>query len=126
MATVQPSDHSDPEMDLGAQQARDTQIWGSEERRCGGKMTRPRVIGIGLVVVCAALALGLYFGLAASGGDSVDRIVGQAIDPNAIGCFLDIRHRRVAKDVMVDEAMTPQVSLYRCACSGRREATIAV
>lgn len=73
-------------------------------------MTRPRVIGVGLVVVLAALALGLYFGLAGTGGDSVDRIVGQSIDPNALGCYVDERRGRVGTDLMVDEALTPQVS----------------
>lgn len=111
MASIQPADQ---EVELGAQapgaQAPGTQIWGNDERGCRGKMTRPRVIGLGVVVLCAALALGLYFGLAGSGGDSVDQIVGQSIDPNAIGCFVDERRDRVAMDVMVDEAMTPQVS----------------
>ena len=115
MASVQPTDTSD----AGAP-ALDSQIWGNEDGGCRGKMTRPRVIGIGLAVAFAALGLGLYFGLAGTGGDSVDRIVGQAIDPNAIGCFLDLRRDRVATDVLVDEAMTPQVSFLCLMCSSRR------
>lgn len=107
MASIQPADSSDVDA-----QAADTQIWANEEGGCRGKMTRPRVVGIGLAVACAALGLGLYFGLAGSGGNSVDRIVGQSIDPNAIGCFRDIRRNRVAMDILVDQAMTPQVSLF--------------
>lgn len=106
MASIQPTDSSDADP-----QAPDTQIWGSEDGGCRGKMTRPRVIGVGLAVAFVALGLGLYFGLAGTEGDSVDHIVGQAIDPNAIGCFLDIRKNRVATDILVDESMTPQVSL---------------
>lgn len=128
MASIRPSDD---EGEVGAQAPPDTQIWGNDERGCRGKMTRPRVIGLGVVVVLSALALGLYFGLAGSGGDSVDRIVGQSIDPNAIGCFMDVRRDRVARDVLVDEAMTPQVSAlgrrvaswpYRAKLSGKSRA----
>lgn len=120
MASIQPADSSDVDA-----QAADTQIWANEEGGCRGKMTRPRVVGIGLAVACAALGLGLYFGLAGSGGNSVDRIVGQSIDPNAIGCFRDIRRNRVAMDILVDQAMTPQICNDYCEGGGTRGAEYA-
>lgn len=84
------------------------QIWGGEQS--GRKITRRRVIAGGALVGSAALALGLYFGLAGSESSRSQNIIsGQATDPNAEGCFIDTRDR-VMESQYNSDAMTPEVS----------------
>lgn len=92
----------------------DTQIWGSEDRACRGKFTKRHYCLAGGIVGAVALVLGLSVGLSNSSGDSSDSIVGQAVDPNALGCYIDERRNRIMKDSMSDAELTPSVS-----CGGR-------
>lgn len=90
-----------------------TQIWGPEERGCRGKKTRRRTLAAVVVACCVVIALGLGVALSGFSGseeESVDRIVGQATDPNAIGCFKDERYNRVMTDMLRKLDMTPPAS----------------
>lgn len=110
MVSIEPVSHS-PAPNMAAEQ-----IWRSDnEGYCRGKVTKLRFLAAGALAGCAALSLGLYFGLteSASGGDFIERIVGQATDPNAVGCYKDERSDRVFKEVLSSVySMTPAVS-YR-------------
>lgn len=90
------------------------QIWGGEDHGCRGKITKRRLLAAGAIAGCTALTLGLYLGLSSSsssqsGADSGNHIVGQASDPNAVGCYIDERHSRVLTNLLTDEMLTPAV-----------------
>lgn len=88
------------------------QIWDNEDRRCTSKANRPRLLLVaGVVVIGAALAIGMYVGFTKSTTTSNNNeIVGQAEDPNSLGCFTDERHSRVMPYLYTDEELTPSVS----------------
>lgn len=89
------------------------QIWGGEERGCSGKITKRHLIAVGALAGCAVLGLGLFVGLSDNSSDesgSDNQIVGQATDPNSLGCYVDERFDRVMEDRLTDEALTPAVS----------------
>lgn len=87
------------------------QIWDSDDRRCTSKANRPRLLLVAAVfVVGAALTIGLYVGLTKSTKASNDtEIVGQAEDPNSLGCYTDERYSRVMPYLYTDEELTPAV-----------------
>lgn len=93
------------------EERQNAQIWGDNDRACAGKITKKRMLMVTAVAGAAALALGLSVGLTNSDSDGEsNRIVGQAVDPNAIGCFTDVRNNRVMTDVLTNTALTPMVS----------------
>lgn len=87
----------------------DTAIWGGER---SSRITRRRLIGTGALIGGAALAVGLVFGLKdSSAAEDYNKniISGQAVDPNAVGCFADEGDARVLEAQYTDNGMTPAV-----------------
>lgn len=87
------------------------QIWDNDDQRCTSKANRPRLLLVAAVfVIGVALAIGLYVGFTKSTKTSNDNeIIGQAEDPNSLGCFTDERFSRVMPHVYTDEELTPSV-----------------
>lgn len=104
------------------------QIWDGEQRGCKGKFTKRHCLAVGALAGGAVVALGLFFGLSSSSNnESGTRIVGQATDPNAVGCVVDDRSARIMTSLLTDEALTPTVSqgVQEMKCRVWHEATAA-
>lgn len=95
-----------------------TQIWENEDRGVNtnsGANRRSLFIVTGVLVVIAALTIGVYVGLKKTTKTSTsenNEIGTQAAETpsNSLGCFVDERHSRVMPHVYTDLELTPSVS----------------
>lgn len=93
-----------------------TQIWENENRKIntGGANRRSLFIVTGVLIVVAALTIGLYVGLKKSTkttSSDNNEIVAQAkASSYSLGCFVDERRSRVMPHVYTDLELTPSVS----------------
>lgn len=95
-----------------------TQIWKNEDQgvktTTSGANRRSLFIVTGVLVVIAALTIGLYVGLKKPTKTSSENneIGTQAVDTssNSLGCFVDKRYSRVMPHVYTDLKLTQSVS----------------